>query len=127
MKIKWITKDDSLGAVTIYENNIRLSKKAADYFLDAYAIAIGVDLDDNKIIIKKVNKDEAESMGIDKSRLYKINIKPSYGRITGKQIIDELKSMYDFDFSKQLAYKFSAKWNTGEKMLIVDVKEGLYV
>lgn len=127
MKIKWITKDDSLGAVTIYENNIRLSKKASDYFLDAYAIAIGVDLDDNKIIIKKVNKEEAESMGIDKSRLYKINIKPSYGRITGKQIIDELKSMYDFDFSKQLAYKFSAKWNTGEKMLIVDVKEGLYV
>ena len=127
MKIKWITKDDSLGAVTIYENNIRLNKKASDYFLDAYAIAIGVDLDDNKIIIKKVNKEEAESMGIDKSRLYKINIKPSYGRITGKQIIDELKSMYDFDFSKQLAYKFSAKWNTGEKMLIVDVKEGLYV
>lgn len=127
MKIKWITKDDSLGAVTIYENNIRLNKKASDYFLDAYAIAIGVDLDDNKIIIKKVNKDEAESMGIDKSRLYKINIKPSYGRITGKQIIDELKSMYDFDFSKQLAYKFSAKWNTGERMLIVDVKEGLYV
>lgn len=127
MKIKWITKDDSLGAVTIYENNIRLSKKASDYFLDAYAIAIGVDLDDNKIIIKKVNKEEAESMGIDKSRLYKINIKPSYGRITGKQIIDELKLMYDFDFSKQLAYKFSAKWNTGEKMLIVDVKEGLYV
>ena len=126
MKIKWITKDDSLGAVTIYENNIRLNKKASDYFLDAYAIAIGVDLDDNKIIIKKVNKEEAESMGIDKSRLYKINIKPSYGRITGKQIIDELKSMYDFDFSKQLAYKFSAKWNTGEKMLIVDVKEGMY-
>ena len=27
MKIKWITKDDSLGAVTIYENNIRLVKK----------------------------------------------------------------------------------------------------
>ena len=126
MKIKWITKDDSLGAVTIYENNIRLSKKAADYFLDAYAIAIGVDLEDSKIIIKKVNKEETESMGIDKSRLYKINIKPSYGRITGKKIIDELKLMCGFDFSKQLAYKFSAKWNTGEKMLIVDVKEGLY-
>ena len=56
MNIKWITKDDSLGAVTIYENNIRLSKKAADYFLDAYAIAIGVDIDAGKIVIKKINK-----------------------------------------------------------------------
>ena len=127
MKIKWITKDDSLGAVTIYENNIRLNKKAADYFLDAFAIAIGIDLEDHKIVIKKVNKDEAESLGIDKSRLYKINMKPSYGRITGKKIIDELKEIYDFDFSKKLAYKFSAKWNTGEKMLIVNVKEDLYV
>lgn len=124
MKIQWITKDDSLGAVTIYENNIRLSKKAADYFLDAFAIAIGVNLEDNKIVIKKINKEEAESNAIDKSRLYKINIKPSYGRITGKKMIDELKNIYNFDFTKQQAYKYSAKWNTGDKMLIVDVKEG---
>lgn len=126
MNIKWIIKDDSLGAVTIYENNIRLSKKAADYFLDAYAISVGVVLEQSKIVIKKFNKEEAESLGIDKSRLYKINIKPNYGRITGKKIIDELKELYNFDFSKQLAYKFSAKWNTGEKMLIIDVKEGIY-
>ena len=92
MKIQWITKDDSLGAVTIYENNIRLSKKAADYFLDAYAIAIGIDKDSHKIVIKNVNKEEAESFGVDKSKLYKINIKPSYGRITGKKMIDELKT-----------------------------------
>lgn len=126
MKIQWITKDDSLGAVTIYENNIRLSKKAADYFLDAYAIAIGIDKDSNKIVIKNVNKEEAESFGVDKSKLHKINIKPSYGRITGKKMIDELKYIYNFDFQKQQAYKFSAKWNTGDKMLIVDVKEGSY-
>lgn len=126
MKIQWITKDDSLGAVTIYENNIRLSKKAADYFLDAYAIAVGIDKDSNKIVIKNVNKEEAESFGVDKSKLYKINIKPSYGRITGKKMIDELKYIYNFDFQKQQAYKFSAKWNTGDKMLIVDVKEGSY-
>ena len=123
MKIQWITKDDSLGAVTIYENNIRLSKKASDYFLDAYAIAIGIDLENHKIVIKKISKEESESNSIDKSRLYKIHIKPSYGRITGKKIVDELKNVYNFDFQKQQAYKFSAKWNTGSKMLIVDAKE----
>lgn len=122
MKIKWLAKDESLGAVTIYDNNIRLSKKASDYFLDAFAVAIGIDVESKSIIIKNVSKEEAESNRFDKSRLHKISIKPNYGRITGKQIIDELKLNYSLDFSIKTAYKFSAKWNTGDKLLIVDME-----
>ena len=120
MKIKWIGTDDSRGAVTVYENNITLSKKAADFFNDAYAIAIGVDDDSNNVIIKNVSKEEAESNVMDSNHLYKISIKASYGRITGKQMIDELKSIFGFDFSKQPAYKFNARWNNGDRMLIVE-------
>ena len=123
MKIKWLSKDESLGAVTIYDNNIRLSKKAADYFIDAFAVAIGIDTDSNNIIIKNVSKEEAESNRFDKSRLHKIAIKPNYGRITGKQIIDELKSIFEFDFNVKQAYKYSARWNTGDKLLIVEMEE----
>lgn len=122
MKIKWLSKDESLGAVTIYDNNIRLSKKAADYFLDAFAVAVGIDEDNNNIIIKNVSKEEAESNRFDKSRLHKISIKPNYGRITGKQMIDELKVNYGFDFSKKPTYKYSARWNTGDKLLIVEME-----
>ena len=120
MKIKWIGTDDSRGAVTVYENNITLSKKAADFFNDAYAIAIGVDDDSNNVIIKNVSKEEAESNVMDSNHLYKISIKASYGRITGKQMIDELKNIFGFDFSKQPAYKFNARWNNGDRMLIVE-------
>ena len=120
MNIQWISSNNTTGAVTIYENNITLSKKAADYFNDAYAIAIGVDGDTKNIIIKNVSKEESESNAMDKSHLYRISIKASYGRITGKQMVDELKYIYGFDFSKQTAYKFNAKWNTGDRMLIVE-------
>ena len=120
MKIEWLTTDDAKGAVTIYDNNIRLSKKAADYFQDAYAIAIGVDRDTKNLIIKSISKEEANSNVIDKSRLHKISIKGSYGRITGKQMVDELKRIFKFDFIAHQTYKFGARWNTGDKMLIVE-------
>lgn len=124
MKIQWITKDESKNAVTIYDNNIRLSKKAADYFENAYAVAIGIDSDSNNLIIKKVSKEEAESHIIDKNQLHKISIKASYARITGKKIIDELKTVFDLDFKTPLTcFKFGAKWNTGDKMLIVEMGE----
>lgn len=122
MKIKWLSKDESLGAVTIYNNNIRLSKKATDYFSDAYAVAVGIDTDSNSLIIKNISKEEAESNRFDKNRLHKIQIKPNYGRITGKHMIDELILNYGFDFNVKPAYKFGARWNTGDKLLIVEME-----
>lgn len=122
MKIQWITKDETKDAVTIYENNIRLSKKAANYFEDAYAVAIGIDSDSNNLIIKNVSKEEAESHIIDKNQLHKISIKTSYARITGKKIIDEIKNIFNLEFKTQLScYKLGAKWNTGDKMLIIEM------
>ena len=120
MKIEWLTIDDAKSAVTIYDNNIRLSKKAADYFQDAYAIAIGVDRETKNIIIKNISKEEADSNAIEKASLHKISIKSSYGRITGKQMVDELKRIFHFDFNTCQTYKFGARWNTGDKMLIVE-------
>ena len=96
MKIEWFNHVDNSSAVTIYENNICLNKQASNYFTDAYMVAIGMDSDTNNIIIKKVSKEEAES--IDKESLTKISLKSSYGRITGKKMIDELKNIYNFDF-----------------------------
>ena len=61
MKIDLITKNSSLGAVTLYENNITLNKHAANYFKDAYAVAVGIDRESGNIIIQKVSKEEAEN------------------------------------------------------------------
>ena len=120
MKIEWFSFKDNLSAVTIYANNICLNKQASNYFEDAYAVAVGVDKETKKIIIKNVSKEEVETLKIDKNSLNKISIKTSYGRITGKKLIDQINGILKLDFSKQSAYKYDAKWNTGSKMLIIE-------
>ena len=40
MKIQWITKDDSLGAVTIYENNIRMNKYSSNQKIIIFILLI---------------------------------------------------------------------------------------
>ncbi|MBQ8293013.1 MAG: hypothetical protein IJX78_04290 [Bacilli bacterium] len=120
MKIEWFSHKDNLGAVTIYANNICLNKQASNYFVDAYAVAIGVDSDTNNIVIKNVSQEEVDSLLVDKESLNKISIKSSYGRITGKFLIDRINEILKLDFNKQVAYKYNARWNTGSKMLIVE-------
>ena len=120
MKIEWFNCKDNLSAVTIYANNICLNKQASNYFLDAYAVAVGIDKETKNVIIKNVSKEEAESLKFDKNSLNKISIKSSYGRITGKRLVDQINELLKLDFSAQLAYKYDAKWNTGSKMLIIE-------
>mgnify|MGYP003314407474 FL=1 len=55
MNIDWLSNDKS-SAVTIYSNNITLSKQASIFFEDSYGVAVGIDRDTKNIIIKKYNK-----------------------------------------------------------------------
>lgn len=124
MKIDWLSNQNNLGAITIYPNNITLNKQAADFFSDSFCVAVGIDRDTKSLVIKSVSKEEAESYGEStKGQLLKISIKKSYGRITGKQMIDEIVGALNLDFNKNAAYKFSAKWNTGYKMLIASTNK----
>lgn len=63
MKIDWLSKQNEYGAITIYNNNITLNKQGANYFLDAYFVAVGIDRDSNNLVIKKISKEEADSEG----------------------------------------------------------------
>lgn len=122
MKIEWITKKVETGAITIYNNNITLNKQAADFFQDSYMVAIGIDETSRKLVIKSVSKAEYDLENeSSKGQFHKIAINKSYGRITGKILIDEIASRYNLDFNSQAAYKYSAKWNNGYKMLIVNI------
>ena len=42
MNIDWLSNDKT-SAVTIYSNNITLSKQAANFFEDSYGVAVGID------------------------------------------------------------------------------------
>lgn len=123
MNIEWINKEKNISAVTLYSNNITLSKQAATLFEDAYGIAIGFDTEEGNLVMKKVSKEEILKKEVDKDNIYEITMKPSFGRINSKKLIVELEKYLNIDFTIQTSYKFSAKWHTGYKMLIVDTKE----
>lgn len=123
MNIEWINKEKETSAVTIYNNNITFSKQASTLFENAYGIAIGYDLEGNNIVMKKVTKDEIMNKSVDKDDVYILTMKPSFGRINSKKLINELNKYIKLDFNSKMAYKFSAKWNNALKMLIVNTEE----
>ncbi len=118
MNIDWLGNEKS-SAVTIYSNNITLSKQAANFFEDSFGVAVGIDRDTKNLIIKKYNKEEYEKEFNDNNNLHKIEIKASCGRINSKALVEKISRILGLDFSVNTAYKYDAKWNTGYKMLVV--------
>ena len=58
-------------------------------------------------------------------KLYTLTIKQSFGRINSKKLILELQKYVNLDFTHQKSYKYNARYNNGQKMLIVDIKEAI--
>lgn len=118
MNIDWLSNDKN-SAVTIYYNNITLSKQAANFFDDSFGVAIGVDKETGNLIIKKINKEEYEKEFKDSGNIHKIEIKQSCSRINSKALIEKLSAILGLDFTNNNSYKYNAKWNTRHKMLVV--------
>lgn len=123
MNIDWLSNDKS-SAVTIYSNNITLSKQASIFFEDSYGVAVGIDRDTKNIIIKKYNKEEYEKEFKDNTNLHKIEIKASCARINSKSLVEKISKIFNLDFEITTSYKYDAKWNTGYKMLVVSTGGG---
>ena len=118
MSIEWFSRSSN-GLATIYETNITLNTVASNHFKSAYGTLIGYDKANNDLLIKSINKDEV-TMGIyDDTEIHKISIKPSYGRINGKQIINKLCNFFPLDFSKDAFHKFECERDVQDKTLKV--------
>ena len=122
MEIQWFSNSAD-GVVTLYETNITLNTVAANFFINAYSTLIGFDKENETLIIKCINKEEAMSGSYKEHELHPISIKKSYGRINGKRLISTLSLYFPLDFSKKSLHKFPCLWNELSKSLIVNLKE----
>lgn len=122
MEIKWLS-NGMTGSVSIYETNITLNTVASSYFENAFSVLVGCNVTDKTLVIKALNKEESTNGVYNKTDLHQISIKPSYGRINGKNIVRGICSFFSLDFSKQKLYKFSCSWDISSKSLIVDMRE----
>lgn len=122
MEIQWFSKNLQ-GVVSIYETNITLNTVAASYFENSFSTRIGFDKTSNTLIIKSISKSEAEESGYKDSDLHPISIKPTYGRINGKNIVSNLCRVFPLDFQEKNMYKFYCEWDASKKYLKVDLNE----
>lgn len=123
MAIEWIMPKDTLGTVTFYDSNITLNKVAASYFVDAYKVIVGIDREKRRVVIKNLSKEEAIRGDINKNHLLDVAIKKSYGRISSKKVVNDISSVTNFSFMKDTNYKYRAKWNANEKLLVIELDE----
>lgn len=122
MDIQWFSKNLQ-GIASIYETNITLNTVAASYFENSYSTRIGFDKSSNTLIIKSITKSEAEESGYKESDLHPISIKPSYGRINGKNIINNLCRLFPLDFNIKPIHKFYCEWDASKKYLKIYLDE----
>ncbi|MFA6627816.1 MAG: hypothetical protein WCQ80_02560 [Bacilli bacterium] len=126
MEIQWFSRNNH-GVATIYETNITLNTVAANHFKNAYTTLIGFDDHQKALVIKAVNKDE-QAMGLySEEETHSISIKPSYGRINGKNIIRNLVRIFPLDFTSKPFHKFPCEWNQTEKMLKIFLEKEVTV
>ena len=124
MGIQWLS-NGLKGSVSIYETNITLNTVAASYFENAYAVLVGINKKEETLIIKSLNKEEATSGVYNKNDLHQISIKPSYGRINGKNIIRGISAIFPLNFATKKLYKYNCYWDGASKSLITNFKEEL--
>ncbi|MFA6661497.1 MAG: hypothetical protein WCS56_00520 [Bacilli bacterium] len=118
MDVQWFSYNTT-GTATIYPTNITLNTTAAKHFENAYATLIGYETQEKSLLIKAVNKDDVEKGLYKDYNLYKIAIKPSYGRITGKAVIDNLCKYHPLNFEEANSYKVECEWNDKNRTLAV--------
>lgn len=124
MNIEWLFKEGKNNAVTIHNNNITLSKTATSFFLDSYGIIIGIDKETKNLVIKKITQEQIENFEYKKEDLYTLTIKPTYGRINSRQLVNNISKYYELNFDNNQSYKFNANWNNGSNMLVVKMNGG---
>ena len=123
MQVRWFSKDLN-GFVTIYETNITLNTVASEYFTHAFKVIIGYQKNDQKLLVIKPLTKEETLLGIYKDTdLFDISIKPSYGRINGKGIINKISKIFPLDFKSNNSYKFRCEWDNKNKYLIINLDE----
>ncbi len=123
MAIEWIMPKDTLGTVTFYDSNITLNKVAASYFVDAFKVIVGIDREKRRVVIKNLSKEEATRGDVNKNHLLDVAIKKSYGRISSKKVVSDISTVTNFSFTKDTNYKYRAKWNATEKLLVIELDE----
>lgn len=108
--------------VTLYNTNITLNSAAASYFNDIRWVMVGIDSDLKKIAINPIPKSKIDMQLVPLQHLHKISIGKGYGRISNKNIMNDICDLMKKDIN---GLKFQATYNDKENFLEVNLNAEL--
>lgn len=123
MSFIWASKKPSDGIATLYESNITLNKAASSHFERAYNVLLGLDPEKQRIAVKPISKEETDIGAIPAEKRHKITVKSSYARVSNKKFLKEVADLINIDLKDNNSFKFKAKWNSEESLLVIDLTQ----
>ncbi len=116
--IEWINGNVMSQIVTFNSNNLTLNQNAIQHFEDVRFVTVGINHQDKTIVIHPVSKQELDIGLFNPEQLHKISIGNGYGKISNKQMCEQISRYFDLKFDGQ---KYYASFNTRDKLLVIDL------
>ncbi len=120
--IKWFSKNEKKATASIYSTNITINKTGADMIGDAYAAMVGLDVDDSKIAIQPISKDQYDSKTYPEDNMFILSGGKTYTRISSTDFVNMVGNFLNYDFKKK-PKKYSCYYDQHESLLIIDLKK----
>lgn len=118
MSVKWISKIDTTGTATIYQNYIQTNKQFVDKFIDKYSVLVGLDDETDTIYLKPLSLDEDNDVKYQSSLKIKFNIQKSFMRFGNTKNISQIASIIHVEIPKA-GLRGVSKWDEKENSLVI--------
>ncbi len=114
--IEWINGNVMSLVVTFNTNNLTLNQNAVTHFSESRYVTVGIDHQKHALVIHPVTKEELEMNVFLPEQMHKISIGNGYGKISNKQMCDQIARYLDKELIGQ---KFYASYQTRDRMLVI--------
>ena len=122
MAIKWFSKAEKDGIATIYPTNITINKVGANHIAYAYGAMLAIDVEEGKIIVKPLRKDEIDSGNYSKDNIFIFSASSSYTRINSTAFVNRVCQLFNLNIDKE-GKKFTCNYSSESNLLIIDMKK----
>lgn len=120
--IEFFDIDTSKGTASIYENHITFNKAMLQYLEDAYKVRVGIDKENNSVLVFIINKDYALSGEIPETSLLSISVSKTYARVCSRALIEYISNIFGIKVEKKDYIRYNAVYDEKKKAIIIDMK-----
>lgn len=117
--IEFFDSNTNFGTVTFYDRHLLFNSKFIRYFEDVFRVRVGIDKDNDEVIVFLYDKDYALSGEIKESTLLPVSVSKSYVRVASKQLIEYLSSAFGLKIEKGQSIQFQAEYECNKKCVII--------